>query len=269
VGAEVPVARAEAEDPPDEAMAGAAAVGHDEPEPEERRLPAVPLPPVVQRAVAAPRPQPERTVTRASHALRAATQVADGPSGSDGPTAAAMAAPSPVSRPAPTLPTVAPRSSAPVGHSEAFGPTVTSDRPPPRRAATTSSSGSPVSRAVTPETMGVAVAAPPAGDGRTPVGAELGSTGASPMSPVLRAAISPSDQPFTVQREEVAPPAPITAAAPGVEPPAGTPQPTPGGPPGTVLTPTLFEEIYERVEQRMRGDLLFDRERKGLLADAS
>ena len=85
---------------------------------------------------------------------------------------------------------------------------------------------------------------------------------------MLQAALEPDRSAVTVHREEVAA-APPAAPAAGVEPPPGTPQPAPGGPPGTVLTPLLFEEIYERVEQRLRGELLLDRERKGHLADSS
>jgi len=69
--------------------------------------------------------------------------------------------------------------------------------------------------------------------------------------------------------------APPVGPAPGVQrqtlPTTSAAPPAPAAPAmgaAPDLT-TLTDELYERIERRLRADLLFDRERKGLLADAS
>jgi hypothetical protein len=324
----VPVARSVAPAAPAEgSVAEAPGPGPDEPaagseaEPDlpataqavsdERRLPRVPVPPVVQRAVAPPSPAPpERTVSRRSHVLRSVTAPTSAavPAGSDvqapsgspslagAPTPGAALAGAPTPGPSVSGPSVAgpsvsgastpvltppvrpavPVRSAPASIARAFAGAAAPGTPrsgPSRRPSSASPPGgggvaAPAHAAAFPPVAREAAAAGPALEPASepvPAPAPAGSA----IDPVLRAALSPAGQPFTVQREDVSAPAPTTAPAPGVEPPAGTPQPTPGDSPPVVLTPLLFEEIYERVEERLRGDLLFDRERKGLLADAS
>jgi hypothetical protein len=227
--ATAPVARSAAEPEPDR--------DDEEPAPTaERHLPAVDAPTVVHRSVAPSAPRSiERTVSAASHVLRAATRSAERRPASDHH--ASVATPVvqlPAAPPASARPTVlAPSTSGPaVQRREASAP-------------------APVTPAVP------SYAAPAPGSTSWPPAAP-----GTPVAPVEQSV--PLAGPVTyVQRQDSTE---ATTPPPAAEAPPGAPAPG-AAPTGAVLTPVLFEEIYERIEQRMRGDLLFDRERKGQLAD--
>jgi hypothetical protein len=77
----------------------------------------------------------------------------------------------------------------------------------------------------------------------------------------------------SVQRQEAAPSPPASAdvTGPAAGPTAGAPAtPQAGAPAGTtppVDMATMADQLYERIERRLRTDLMLERERRGVLAD--